>query len=145
MIRNSILCFLLLGLVAFAGISNAQETGFKVIVNSTNPVNSLTKVALSDLFLKKVSKWDNGMKVMPVDLTDKSPVRDDFSRKIHGKSPLAVKSYWQQQLFSGRNLPPPEKAQDSEVIAYVKANPGAIGYISAGTKADDVKQVTVGE
>ena len=146
MIRNSILCFLILGLIGSAGIVSGQDlTAFKVIVNSSNPVSAITTAKLSDLFLKKVSKWDNGMKVMPVDLSDRSSVRDAFSRTVLNKTPLAVKSYWQQQLFSGRNVPPPEKAQDSDVIAFIKANPGAIGYVSAATKTEDVKQLKISE
>lgn len=144
MISKCLLFFLILGLIGSAGILNAQDTsGFKVIVNSSNPATSLTLVKVSDLFLKKIAKWDNGTKVMPVDLNDRSQVRQDFSRKVHGKTPLAVKSYWQQQLFAGTKLPPPEKAQDSEVIAYVRANPGAIGYISPDTKTEGVKLVTI--
>ena len=43
----------------------------------------------------------------------------------------AVANYWQRQIFSGRGTPPPIKESDAEVIAFVAANPGAIGYVSA--------------
>ena len=70
---------------------------------------------------------------MPVDLSANSPVREAFSLAIHERDVNAVKSYWQRQIFSGRGVPPPEKASDSEVLAFVRANPGAVGYVSSGT------------
>ena len=36
-----------------------------------------------------------------------------------------------------------EKAGDAAVIAFVKANPGAIGYISAGVSTDGVKLLSI--
>jgi ABC-type phosphate transport system substrate-binding protein len=34
-------------------------------------------------------------------------------------------------------VPPPEKASPTEVLAYVRANPGGIGYVPAGTALPD--------
>ena len=55
-----------------------------------------------------------------------------------------IAEFWRQQIFSGRNVPPVEKASDAEVLDFVRGNPGAIGYVSASTSlAPDVKVVTV--
>jgi len=54
-----------------------------------------------------------------------------------------VKSYWQQQIFSGRDVPPVEKSSDAQVVAFVKQNPGAIGYVAEGTDTAGTKVVTV--
>ena len=40
-------------------------------------------------------------------------------------------AYWQKMIFSGREVPPPEKTSSAEVVAYVRANRGAIGYVAA--------------
>jgi hypothetical protein len=50
------------------------------------------------------------------------------------RSVQAVKTYWQQRIFSGRGVPPPELESDDAVVRYVENNPGALGYIS-GTAA----------
>jgi hypothetical protein len=56
----------------------------------------------------------------------------------------AVESYWQQAIFSGRSVPPLEKASDAEVLAFVRANPGAVGYVSGGADLGaSVKELTV--
>jgi len=35
-------------------------------------------------------------------------IRVAFSKSVHGKSVGAVRAFWQQQIFSGRDVPPPE-------------------------------------
>ena len=79
---------------------------------------------------------DETMKLSP-------PARAVFTKIVHGKPVSAIASYWQQQIFAGREVPPAEKAGDAAVLAFVKANPGAIGYISAGVTADGVKLLTI--
>jgi ABC-type phosphate transport system substrate-binding protein len=130
--KKIIFLLVLLGIFLFDSVSLAQEIeSYKIIVNGSNPISSMTKDQISKLFLKKVTKWKNGQKVLPLDLTGTSPVRQDFSKEILGRNVWAIKAYWQKQIFSGRGVPPPEKSSDREVLAYVQENPGAIGYISA--------------
>ena len=146
MFKRRLLAVALLGFFSLCFFSQARGAeGYKVIVHSSNSVGTMTTERVSALFLKKVSKWDNGRRVLPVDLVAGSSVREKFSKGIHKKSISAVKSYWQQQVFSGRDVPPPEKSSDREVIAYVEANPDAIGYVSAaaavgGTKVLEITQ-----
>jgi len=116
---------------------------YKVIVNNANPTTTVTTSDLSKHFLKKVKKWKNGDKVVPVDLSANSAVRKDFSKAIHNKSVSAIKSYWQQYVFAGSGTPPIEKKSDLEVIEYVKKNSGAIGYVSKSTNTTGVKEITV--
>ena len=122
---------------------NATAGSFKVIVNGAVRVDALSKKEVSDLFMKRTPKWSNGTPVMAVDQSDRSAVRDEFSKTIHGKPTAAVKSYWQQQIFSGRDVPPVEKASDSEVVALVRSNPGAIGYVDAAADTSGVKVLTI--
>jgi hypothetical protein len=74
-----------------------------------------------------------------VDLVESSPVRRRFSNEILGMGVANVKSYWQEMVSNGRGNAPPERASDSEIIEFVKANPNAVGYIGAMTPSDGVK------
>jgi ABC-type phosphate transport system substrate-binding protein len=117
--------------VMIATMIIAQEAkSYKIIVNDSNPINSISKKDLAKIFLKKLTKWDNGSTILPVDQVETATVREAFSKDVLKKTIAATKAYWQEQIFSGRGVPPPEKASDKEVIDYVKANPGAIGYVS---------------
>ena len=128
-------CLGLLVLVTTA--QPASAAGFKVVVNSDNPVDSATKAELGQIFLKKDTRWDSGATVEPVDQASGSAVRAAFSQKAHGKSANAVISYWQRQIFSGRATPPPELSSDAEVLSFVRSHPWAIGYVSASASIGD--------
>jgi ABC-type phosphate transport system substrate-binding protein len=143
-IVNLILIFSALGFLVSTCTYPVQAQGdYVVIVNKSTAVDSLTKSQISNFFLKKTTSWSDGSKVRPVDQVSGASVRDGFSEAIHGKSVSAIKSFWQKKIFSGAGTPPPEKSSDIEVIEYVKANPGAIGYVSASVSIDDVKAIQV--
>ena len=129
-------------LLLVSAVPGRAAEGFQVIVNPGNPVSSLSRDLVSRIFLKKVVKWDSGLAAAPVDQDGSSPVRAAFSKAVHGKPASAVASYWQQQIFAGRDIPPAEKAGDAAVIAFVKNSPGAIGYIS-GVAPSEVKVVAL--
>ena len=115
---------------------------YAVVVNSENAATSLDRRAVSALFMRRVTQWPGGGAVLPVD-GPSGPAREAFSKEVHGKKASAVRSHWLQVIFSGRGVPPPEKATDKEVIEYVKAHAGAIGYVSPTTPTTTVKVLKV--
>ena len=134
---------LALAFVLDTGPVAAQDPAV-VIVNAANPITTLSEREVSDLFLKKAGAFSDNTKAAPVDLGEKSEVRGAFSRWIHRKTTTAVKAYWQQMIFSGRGVPPPEKGSASEVLAFVRSQRGGIGYVPQGTPlGSGVKAVTV--
>lgn len=121
----------LLSLSTAAVPSPAQD--FAVVVNASNPVSTLSKDEVAKLFLKKTVSWKSGQSAAPVELPASAKVRESFAREVLNKSVAQVRSYWQQQIFSGRDVPPVEKPTEDDVLAYVRANPNAIGYVSRST------------
>jgi ABC-type phosphate transport system substrate-binding protein len=140
-LRNAIAIALFAGTMMVTGAVHAATA--KVIVNNSVTITSLSKKAASDLFLKKTTKWSDGAAVHPVDLVDTSSTRESLSKSVHGKTTAAVKSYWNQQIFSGRDVPPVEKKSDAEVLAFVRSTPGAIGYVSEAASTEGVRVVTI--
>ncbi len=138
------LLFTVAAFLVAAPALRAQEGGYRVIVNAANPVSTLEARDVSRMFRKEMTRWKDGSAVAPVDQRTKAPVRAAFSQKVHGRSVQMMAEFWRQQIFSGRNVPPVEKASDAEVIDFVRANPGAIGYVSGSTSlAPDVRVVMV--
>lgn len=125
-----------------SGVTTAQNgKSYVVIVNVRNSAGMIPKSVLSKIFLKQEANW------MPVDQPANAPAREAFSTYVHGRSASTIKSYWQSQVFSGREVPPPEKSTDLAVIAYVRANEKAIGYVSVAPSiatANGVKVIRVG-
>ncbi|NGP87847.1 substrate-binding domain-containing protein [Fodinibius halophilus] len=139
--KNIITTLLGVFLIAFATEATAQS--YKVIVNSANSTESISKKNLSEIFLKNKTKWDDGSSISPVDLKSSSATRKAFSNDVLGRDVGAIRSYWQQAAFSGKGTAPVERSSDAEVITFVKNNPGAVGYISESTDASGVKVLTI--
>ena len=126
------------------GAERAAAQGYVVVVNAANPVGSMKKDRVNALFLKRVMRWDDGKPVVPVNLDRASATREAFTRAVHGKTVSAIESNWQQQIFAGREAPPTQRNSDAEVLAFVRANPGAIGYVSENaTLGSEVKAVQI--
>ncbi len=145
MMKKLLVAFaVLLAAISWSMASTAQQnSGYVVIVHSTNSVASISKGQASQYLLKKKSSWPDGAAVLPVDQTGDSPVREALSRDLHGRSVASIKVFWQRQIFSGRNTPPPEVDDDSSMVDYVKSRPGAIGYVSASTTLSGVKRIAI--
>ncbi len=132
-------------LVPFGGrrVLAADEPAFKVIVHPDNPVSRVDRDLLRDAFLKRATEWRSGDTIRPIDLTRRFPVRDRFTRDVLKKTPSQLKSYWTQQIFSGKGVPPPEADAVADVIAYVLDHLGGVGYVPASVDVGDAKPVRV--
>lgn len=135
----------LAGLLLAAPALQAQRSdSYVVVVSASNPVNTMDAREVSRMFRKEVTRWQHGAAVTPVDQRVDSPTRAAFSQSVHGRGVALIAEFWRQQIFSGRNVPPVEKSSDAEVIEAVRANAGAIGYVSSrAALGPDVKVVTV--
>ena len=140
-----LICVLLLSTMLGTAPTVSQNRQFRVVVNNSNPVTSLSRDQLSKIFLKRVDRWNDGQRTAPVDLAPDSPVRDAFSRAVHRRSAARINSYWQQQIYSGAGVPPSQRDSESAVLDFVRSHPGAVGYISSrssGTGGVKVISVT---
>lgn len=142
--KRIILTVSALGMFAMAQRLEAQE--FQVVVNASASLTQISRDDLSNIFQKKKNNLPSGESAKPVDLSADADVRESFSQAVHGRSANQIAAYWQQQIFSGRGVPPEEKASEDEVIAYVSSTPGAIGYVSAGASlGSGVKTLAVSD
>jgi len=144
MLRRAALGALLASLVASMALElSAAEPGFVVIVRRDEQAAVLDRAFVADAFLKKRTRWPNDEVIHPVDQRREANVRHEFSQAVLKRSVEAVRSYWQQRIFSGRDVPPPEVDSDAAVIRYVRENPGAIGYVSRAVDGDGIRVVTL--
>ena len=145
--RRSLLVALVVGLVWLApktAAKGAQDSvRFVVVIHPKVHMASAPTEFVADVFLKRTTRWSDGMYVRPVDLKPTSPVRKRFSESVLKRSVAAVRSYWQQRIFSGRALPPPELESEQAVIDYVSKHPGGVGYVGANTELAGVKVLTL--
>lgn len=116
---------------------------FQLVVHPASRSAVLTRDFVAQAFLKRVTRWPDGGTIHPVDLRPDSATRRAFSERVLARSVSAVRSYWQQRIFSGRDLPPPELDSDDAVLRYVVNTAGAIGYVAAGKKIGDAKPIVL--
>lgn len=136
-----LVCLLCIGF-AFGAFAETPAS-YVIIVNPSNPQAAASRHFLSDVFLKKNTRWQNGEVIRPVDQDPDSAVRRKFSEEVLNRSVTAVRSYWQQVIFSGRDVPPPELASDAEVVSYVLKNAGAVGYVARSANLNGAKVISV--
>jgi len=143
--RRSVVCLLLLALSPLPRPAIAQEAeGYVVIVNASNGVRELSQDLVARMFLRKTRSWAGGPAVVPVDHSLVSPLRGAFSRRVLGLSVGEVRDYWMKQTLSGGELAPTIRSSEREIVEFVKAEQGAIAYVTAGTTLPaDVKAVKV--
>jgi ABC-type phosphate transport system substrate-binding protein len=131
------------GALARAAAPPPPPAPFVLIVNKERPEVSLERRFLSRAFLRKTTTWDDGQVIHAVDQSADSPVRQRFSADVVGRSVAAVRNYWQQLIFTGRGVPPPELESDEAVVRYVMKHPGALGYVSGAADVHTAKIVAV--
>lgn len=147
--RRSLALLVLMALVAAHGVTSSvlahaeSASSFRVIVNSENPEAYASREWVTNAFLKKTTRWPRGEAIHPVDLRFGSTVREAFSKSILERSAAAVRNYWQQRIFTGRGVPPPEAPTDADVLRYVREHPGGIGYVSPQADAASVKVLPI--
>jgi ABC-type phosphate transport system substrate-binding protein len=116
---------------------------FRMITHPDRREANLPQSFVVDVFLKNVTRWSDGEAIRPVDQRGDSAVRRAFSEGVLRRSVAAVKTYWQQRIFSGRGVPPPEFDSDEAVVRYVEDHPGSIGYIGSSASPGKTKVLAV--
>ncbi|MGA3107024.1 MAG: hypothetical protein ABSD53_21270 [Terriglobales bacterium] len=103
-----------------------------VIVNASNPVDSLSLAELKKLFLSDRSRWDTGKAVAPVMLAPGAPERVSFLKTVCGMNDAELGKYFMQAAFTGKSATPPKEVGSSSAVkSFVASSPGAIGFVKA--------------
>lgn len=113
----------------------AARADVYVVVHAANPVRSLSHKELVDLYMGRSRVFPHGDLALPFDLARDSALRERFYRGLTGMSLAQVNSYWSRLMFTGQTLPPAALQTEAEVMAIVKRNSNAIGYL--GTEPAD--------
>jgi len=101
-----------------------------VVVNNSS---TLSADDIKDVFTGE-KQVDHGVKITPL---DNLSLKTDFVDKVLHVTPEKYAGIWVKKGFRDGLNPPAAKSSDLDVIAVVKASPGAVGYVSqepAGVK-----------
>lgn len=112
-----------------------------VVVNIDNPVSAMTPNQVSDYFLGRSRTFKNGSDALIFEQPRESPIRADFFRLLNGMSIKQLNAYWARLQFSGEIQPPPTLNDSRAVLAAVRKNRNAIGYVDAAVLDNSVRVV----
>jgi ABC-type phosphate transport system substrate-binding protein len=115
------------------------------IVNSRNPVTSISREDLIEYYEKRRRLWPNGGEVRFIDRSPGSPERAAFLSEVLAESESDVQLYWFNQKFRSGNRMPIETSSNEMTIEAVRSFEGAIGYVSpsVASNAKGVKVIKV--
>lgn len=118
----------------------AQEA-IAVIVNRSNPIDSLTAADLRRLYLGTATIFPSRERVV---LFEQADLRDSFYRTVLNMSGDRVKRHWIGIVFAGSGATPPKSVTDAkELRDFVKHRRGAIGFVDARAVDPSVKVLAV--
>jgi hypothetical protein len=119
-----LLLFCLGGLIAGPALADLV-----VVVNARSGVAAMTRSDVVNIFFGRNRQFFNGLEAQPVDLEDTHPHRAQFYKQLLGKDLSEVNAYWSRQVFTGRMQAPPRLNSSEEVVKWVAARPGGVGFV----------------
>jgi ABC-type phosphate transport system substrate-binding protein len=143
--RTRLTAALMLGALVAAGSipSVGADASYRVIVHPQVKGSQIPRTTLGSIFLKQAPRWGDGSPVQPVDQSMRSRIRQSFVADVLQQPMVEIQIFWNRKMAAGVT-PPPVKQTDAEVVAFVAANPGAIGYISSANPVPDgVRELSI--
>ena len=118
---------------------------YQVIVHPGVKGSQIPRATLSSIFLKQAPRWGDGSSVLPVDQSMRSPIRRSFAAEVLRREMVELQMFWSRRMAAGVT-PPPVKQTDEDVVKFVAATPGSIGYVSSELALpDSVRPVMIVE
>lgn len=112
-----------------------------VVVSSKSPITALRIEQAANIFLGKANNLPGWGEVIPIDLAEGSPTREEFYARTTGKSPSLLKAYWSKIIFTGEGLPPKEAANSAMLKKMMAENPSLMGYLDRSAVDSSVRIV----
>ncbi|MBS1143691.1 MAG: phosphate transporter substrate-binding protein, PhoT family [Proteobacteria bacterium] len=117
----------LLILALMSGLASAADD---LVIIGHSAVPKADRVTLQRLFSGRIVSISQ-QSVMPINLPAGHPARDEFLQWIMEQNEEQYTGYWLVRRYVGKGSPPQELGSIDEVVKYIGATPGAVGYVPA--------------
>lgn len=128
---NKTIIMLLLSLPLLA------QADLVVVTGSNSTITSLTETEVRQLFSGQL-KTVAGQRVQALDLPNSGQHREEFYRKLMGRTPEQMRAYWTRLIFTGQGKPPREVSNTQELTTLVGSGE-YIGYLPADAAGGNVR------
>jgi ABC-type phosphate transport system substrate-binding protein len=124
-----------------SGIAATPPLNLNVVVNRNNPINSIDPNRLYYIFTGSSSTWDNGNRIVVLNLPAGDSFRVAFDRVALHMNPDEVGRFWVDVRVRGNDRPPRQIPTPEFAMRIVSKLVDAITYLPVGLIAPDVKIV----
>lgn len=128
-------------MLSFALCLSYSAHALVVVVGKNNPVESLSKTQVIDIYMGRYNTFPSGVVAKPLDRIAGSTEKQQFYRLLVNKSEEKINAYWARLLFSGRASPPSSYATNDEMLRELRDSNQAIGYVLESEVDDSLKVV----
>lgn len=140
----SVLVGLAGGLLVHSGVY-AQNDAVVLVAHNSVPGNALSKTDVQNIFLGKKTKLESAP--ISIILLKEGELHEQFLKDYLSRTPDQYLKYWKKLIFTGEGKAPKTVATEEELVQYVAATEGAIGYVSAVVfqkqQGQNIHQLTV--
>lgn len=124
----------------FLSCASGQEIA--IVVNKSNPVDTVTAVQLKKILLGEQTTWAGGKQVMVLLRNAGSPERQIPLQAICGMTEIDFNQYFTHASFNGGTASEPKSLSSAAMLRQlVTTLPGAIGFLAVGDVSDAVKLI----
>lgn len=110
-----------------------------IIVNPGVEGRSISAASLRNIYTLRQILWSDRQPIVVFVLPGDHPVHIVFAKEKLGLYPYRLRQTWDRLSFSGMASAPVEVKDENEMLARVRATPGAIGYTGKDTAYDGIK------
>lgn len=139
----TILCLVILAVVAGWRLPAAADDSFVIVVNSSNSVGNLSATELQKIFLGEKNRWPDGKHILVLMAAPGSPERAAVLKKVYKMSESEYVKFFIQASFTGDvSAPPKDVSSSTQMKQLIAENPGAVGYLKQSDADGSVKVVS---
>jgi ABC-type phosphate transport system substrate-binding protein len=111
-----------------------------VFVNQSADIDSLSKSELEQIFLKKKTTWPSGQRIVSINASGTSSLREAFRAKVLDMREVDEATYWEKQRIRHQIEPPVEMTNTPKAVFKLKS---AISYAYRKDVPEDVVKVVL--
>ena len=115
-----------------------------VIVNPATTDTAIGHHTLQSLYFGRKRSLPSGEHV-EILILDGGPTHQAFMANELATTPDEFATAWKRMVFSGQGKSPASFASEADLVAYVAAHPGTLGYCDGATAHDAVKVLKLGD
>lgn len=129
--QNLLLLIVVATLSLFLSLPASAGRQLAVVVHPSCPLATLPADSVKEYYLRRHKEWSDGAKVRPIQ--QEGDVRSGFLAKVLKMPPKEYERYWLERKYAAAESPPKAADDDGDVIKFVGAMKGAIGFVDVSS------------